>query len=368
MARIKTKFIGVYYRNCTTNNKPDKTYYIRYKDNFGKTQEVKIGKYSEGVRENYCNLKRNEILTKLRLGEEPPAATKWKKKDRVKLDDLAKEYFLTRKDGTSKQSDIRTYNKHLSGYFENMEIITRKDINKFIKILKAKDNGRGDTLSDKTINNILTILSAIVKFALKEELIKNDITPFIKKFKIDNTRERFLSKSEIKRLYDRLQEEDDNQIFVFVKIALNTGARAGTIINIKKKDIDFVHGFITLKDYKNNTTYKAFLTDSLKDILSEYTKSIKNDENIFKYTKDGISGKISKILNELFNKGLNKNDSKNRVVVHTLRHTFASHLAIAGTPIYTIQKLMNHKDIKMTLRYAKLAPDSGKESVEKLGF
>ncbi len=73
-------------------------------------------------------------------------------------------------------------------------------------------------------------------------------------------------------------------------------------------------------------------------------------------------------MNELFNKNIRADDRKNRVVIHTLRHTFASHLAINGTPIYTIQKLMNHKDIKMTLRYAKLSPDSGKEAVEKLGF
>ena len=76
--------------------------------------------------------------------------------------------------------------------------------------------------------------------------------------------------------------------------------------------------------------------------------------------------KLRKILNELFNKGLDEDDRKNRVVIHTLRHTFASHLAIKGVPILTIQKLMNHKDIKMTLRYAKLAPDSGKEAIQNL--
>jgi site-specific recombinase XerD len=45
---------------------------------------------------------------------------------------------------------------------------------------------------------------------------------------------------------------------------------------------------------------------------------------------------------------------------------FASHLAINGTPIFTIQKLMNHRDISMTMRYAKLAPDSGRETIENL--
>ncbi|MDO8454946.1 MAG: tyrosine-type recombinase/integrase [Sulfurimonas sp.] len=61
-------------------------------------------------------------------------------------------------------------------------------------------------------------------------------------------------------------------------------------------------------------------------------------------------------------------DRKNRVVVHSLRHTFASHLAINETPILTIQKLMNHQDIKSTMRYAKLSSDSGRNSVKNLGF
>ena len=79
-----------------------------------------------------------------------------------------------------------------------------------------------------------------------------------------------------------------------------------------------------------------------------------------------ISKKLLPILNQLFNLELLKNDIQNRAVIHTLRHTFASHLAINGTPIFTIQKLMNHRDINMTLRYAKLAPESGREFVNEL--
>jgi site-specific recombinase XerD len=53
-------------------------------------------------------------------------------------------------------------------------------------------------------------------------------------------------------------------------------------------------------------------------------------------------------------------------VIHTLRHAFASHLAIKGVPIFTIMKLLDHKDIKDTLRYAKLAHDNGLEAVKEL--
>ncbi|WP_330848527.1 tyrosine-type recombinase/integrase [Aliarcobacter butzleri] len=70
----------------------------------------------------------------------------------------------------------------------------------------------------------------------------------------------------------------------------------------------------------------------------------------------------------MLEKRINSLKQNDKIVFHSLRHTFASHLAINGTPIFTIQKLMNHKDIRMTLRYAKLSPDSRREAVINLGL
>ena len=113
------------------------------------------------------------------------------------------------------------------------------------------------------------------------------------------------------------------------------------------------------------------MNDGLKEELKTLSKDMKpTDYIIGKRSKalstNALSNVLRPILNKLFNVGLDRDDRKNRAVIHTLRHTFASHLAINSTPIFTIQKLMNHKDIKMTMRYAKLAPDSGLEMVKEL--
>lgn len=79
-----------------------------------------------------------------------------------------------------------------------------------------------------------------------------------------------------------------------------------------------------------------------------------------------IARHLQIILNKLFNDGIDPKNTKERIVIHSLRHTFASHLAVGITPIYVIQKLMNHADIEMTMRYAKLSPDSGTENVRSL--
>ncbi len=65
-----------------------------------------------------------------------------------------------------------------------------------------------------------------------------------------------------------------------------------------------------------------------------------------------------------FNKGIT--DNRQKVSFHTLRHTFASWLAIQGTSLYEIKELMGHKSIEMTERYAHLMPNVKLKAVNKL--
>ncbi len=145
-------------------------------------------------------------------------------------------------------------------------------------------------------------------------------------------------------------------------------------MHIQKKDIDLDNRTVNLNNLKTKRRYTGFLQDELVEILKEYLPTLKANDYVV--TQKGLQEKkaehkqihrrLKPILDRLFNKGLKADDITNRVVIHSLRHTFASHLAINGTPIFTIQKLLDHSDIKQTLRYAKLAPDSGKNAVKGL--
>jgi integrase len=59
-------------------------------------------------------------------------------------------------------------------------------------------------------------------------------------------------------------------------------------------------------------------------------------------------------------------DQRKKVCFHTLRHTFASRLAMAGVPLYTIKEAMGHHTIAMTERYAHLMPDTLREAMQVL--
>lgn len=361
--RIPTNEEGIFYKSIINENgkEIDKTYIIRYREN--DTDKLKtIGKYSQGIRINYCKQIRNEILMKLRLGEEPPTVAKKKKKDSAKLDDFAEIYF---KEKEMEVKDIekikKSYINHIKPFIGHRAVdeITSDDIKEIQKIKRK-------VLAERTINALIQIIGAIYNIAIQKEIFKgnNPVNKNVKRVNVDNRRERYLTLEEINLLLNEVRHEE--YLYTFVQLALQTGGRLGTILSIKKKDIKLESNTVQLKDHKNNSTYLGFYNDELKYLLKKRIEKLNANDFIIDRGEQVIKDRLTKIYNKYFNVGLANDDRKNRVVTHTLRHTFASHLAIKGTPIYTIQKLMNHKDITMTLRYAKLAPDSGKEMVLNL--
>ncbi len=363
MSRIKTNLIGVYFRNTTTNSKSDKTYYITYKDIDNKTKELKIGKFSEGVREAYCNQKRNEIITKQRLGEEPPAIASKKRFSKDNSIEKLFNYYYEHKKLHNKhiEADKAAFENHLKDVFGDIPVekLTREDVIGF-------QSKKIESCAAKTVNNLTGQLSTIIEYAIQNTRIKNieNIVKRVKSLKVDNNREQYLNLKEIEVLYKSV--EDDQELYIFTKMLLNTGARLQGVYNITYKDVEFSNNIVTIKDFKFDDTYKTFISDSLASLLTHRFET--NDNQLFKRSQVQLQKLLAKKLNDLFNTKIDKNDRKNRIVVHTLRHTFASHLAINGTPIFTIQRLMNHKDINSTMRYAKLSKESGRESIESLGF
>jgi integrase len=370
MARIKSKKYNGVYLNHLANK--DVSYSIVYKDEYGKTVRFTVGKKSEGITEVYAYNKRNEFVNKVRLGEDPLAHKK--KKKIITLDQVANDHYEAKELHNRNNRQARAnYKNHIQPVLGHRAIdsITRKDVEKFQQLISKKVSRSKKVLSKKTVNLILGELGVILSYAVDYEIIVSNPVHKVRRLKVDNARERFLDTDEIKLLLNEVK--DIPKLYIFILIALTTGARSGAIHLLRKKDIDLHNQIITLKDEKSQSTYKAFLEN--KELISIFQKllpKLKSDDVIMEYlfnskhSKNLTERQLRPIFHELFNKELDKNDLKNRVVIHTLRHTFASNLAMNGTPIYTIQKLMNHKDINMTLRYAKLAPESGRDAVRQL--
>lgn len=367
--RIPTNSEGIFYKQIVSEEgkEIDKIYGIRYREN-GKDKLFTVGKHSAGIRINYCKQQRNAIMNKIMIGEETPLEKR--KKQLISVDSIALKYFDGLKFHSSDITikDIKSvYNNHLKDFVGSEDILSLQldDLEK-IQQIKIKK------YAPQTVNQIIELLSTIFNFGLKKQLYKGSNPSFgIKPFRVDNQRERYLSVDDIKSLYEKIK--DNPMLNIFTRLALTTGSRLDGILSLQKKDIDLQNNSITLYDLKNKETYKGFLSKDVKDILTDiFPKLTANsfivslEDGKTQLSKRQVQCRLKPILDDLFNKELEINDRKHRVVIHSLRHTFASHLAINGTPIFTVQKLMNHKDIKMTMRYAKLAPDSGLNQVQSL--
>lgn len=274
--------------------------------------------------------------------------------------DLAEQYFQYKSIyNKSIKNDISRYNNHIADHLDNIKIdfIKRADIEEIqIKLINKN-------LSNKTVNHITTLISTMLEYAVDRELLTHNPAKLIRKLRVNNDRERFLTVAEIRTLIDHFKDEYEPNLFI--KLSLSTGARLNSVVELKRKHINYDNKTVLLHDYKSESTYTAFLNAMALESLNEL-RDLRPEQNIFSLKYDYLQKRVQKAMNELFNQGLDKNDRINRVVVHTLRHTFASHLAINGTPIAILQRLMNHKTIAMTMRYAKLLPDTGRDYVEKL--
>lgn len=362
------KFTGVYYRLLEDKSK---TFFITYKDPItNKPKKLTIGNSKQGINEAYAHNKRSEIISKLRFGDDPNIPILKSKKTQTTLDDLANNYFtdlLSQRDNKSTKSAKAKYFGHISPTLgiEPYSQLGKDHAKKLQKTL------RGKGYANQTINGILELLSRVINYNLKNDFITGSNPLFgFKKLKVDGVRNRYLTKEEINSLFEKTKE--DKVLHLFTLLALTTGARLNGILTIQKKDVDLKKMSIKIHDHKSDDVYSSGIHAKTYDLLEETIKELDNSDYVISYdgakiTDDKrIQRKLKPIFDKLFNQGLDPKDSINRVVVHTLRHTFASLLAINDTSIYKIMKYMNHKDIKMTMRYAKLAPNSMQDDINNL--
>lgn len=375
--RHATQFLGVYQRQAErVIGQPDVVFDISYKKN-GKKIWEKVGWKSQGYSADLARQVRNERIIAIQHGEELPQ----EKKAAITFEKLAEKYLKWSSENKSRDGidDKSRYDNHLKHRFDNKNLdeISIFDLEK-MKLEMSKAD-----YSPKTISHCLGLIRAMFNKAIDWNLYNGNI-PIKKKRpgekkgimpEIQNARDRFLSIKEAELLLNELKrnhqikkeykELKDPQLHDIALISLHTGARASEIFNLKGYDADFNNQLIVLRDTKNTETRYAPMTSAVKKILNRRLPENLND--YFFKDKDGqkikeISNAFQRIVDDLgFNDGVT--DRRQKVVFHTCRHTFASWLAIQGTPIYTIAKLMGHKSIAMSERYAHLSPEHKKQAV-----
>ena len=356
------KYQGVYYRKKKDG---DITYYFTFQDENKKTKTQKVGLKSQCIDEAYVYELRMKTILNLKNGDLPPKLLRNNKKYKISVDEMADFYFTTHIT-VSTDKRRRQYNYRLKDVFGEMSIynVSEKHIEDFKnKILNE--------ISEQTTIVYLELLGTLFNYYAKQKNIKlHNPVLFTKKPRIDNVRERFLSKEEIQLVYDEVGENLPMKLFLSLSLA--TAGRKSTILNYAVKDVDLAHKMINSYDFKNKSTYKSFLDEQsielIKIRMSQATSP--NDKLIYRNGLKDLERWISRgykiIFDNLFNMGLSISDRKNRVVIHTLRHTCLSTLGMKGCNEFLIKKISNHKSSSMVNRYVKLSEDTGRKEIDTL--
>jgi integrase len=222
---------------------------------------------------------------------------------------------------------------------------------------KIKKSMADAGLSPRTAEYALATIRQVFNYAKRNGLFKGDNpVSSVKIPRSDNKRLRFLTLTEARELLTALRARNKT-LYDMVLLSLHSGLRAGEIRALRWADVNLERKTMTLKDTKSGRTRMAFLTADCFSMLKERDR--KSPEDFVFHGREGkMLAEISRIFTEVvdnlgFNEGIT--DRRQKVVFHTLRHTYASWLVEHGVDLYTVKELLGHCTIGVTERYAHIA-------------
>jgi len=338
-------------------------WWIRYSDQYGHIHREKVGPKSL-AQKAYEKRK-----TDIREGKFFPETLRQRRD--ILFKDMATLYLEehSKVNKRSYDSDRHVMERLKQAFGERaLSEITTEDVerlkNRLVKEGTVKKSmEKSKPLSVATVNRHLALLSGVFNVARiwKKTKAENPVKG-VKKFKENNERVRYLTEEEEQALKKKVPEE----YWPFVEVALHTGMRRGEQFNLRWREVNFHSRTITIPRSKSGETRFVRMNDRAMEILRGSPGRLKS-----KWVFPSETGETQLDANNFINRVLNPALAAAKVKYfrwHELRHTFASRLTMAGVDLRTLQELMGHKTIKMTLRYSHLSPTHTLEAVNKLCF
>lgn len=342
MKLTPTRFNGVYYRESKSklfNKKPDKCFYIKYYKNKRQIQEA-IGWLSLGYNAQIAHKIRIERLEDTSL-----------KVVKLSFNEAFFKFFEWSKlNKKSWKTDLARYKLHIEPHFGKMLLtdITSDKINTFILGFKIKRKKDGAYYAPQTVKHIYNLIRRVFNFVKKLGFFTGDNpVTLVELEKFDNSRVAHLTRDELFRLINvcdsrEIMSANDGAL---IKFAIYTGLRKSELFALKWDSVDIEHKIITLYDTKGKKNQSLLISDMAVEALSEIPNS---DVYVFPSVRGGKRNNITK----LWRRAKQAANIRSEIVFHDIRHTFGTMAVTAGVPVDVLQKMMTHKDIRTTQRYA----------------
>ena len=329
-------------------NKNGTTYYIQYYFK-GKRYRDKVGKNFESAQ-----MRLGEIVRKIETGQ----FSLYSDSPLSSLINHFRESLQAEPHSESYQMRLGYIFNHFGRYFKAMRIKSVNQVDYPLLDNYVTRRINSDGISGKTANMEIDLFKRLFEFGVKHRYLMESPAKDLKRKKVKRTKPRYFSEVEIELLL-----ENAGHYEAFFMVLLHTGLRASDAGNLRWSDIDLDKGFIRVTTKKTDESIVIPINDTLEKYLLDYgTETTKLFPEL---DSDSKRQKVRKHIQKVL-KGAEY--SYKRVGCHTFRHTFASHLAIAGASIYDISKLLGHKSIMMTQVYAHLSDNATRRAVDLINF
>lgn len=370
-------FPGVRTKECIRNNKKDIYFSIRYTRN-GKQYEESIGYKSEGFTAAQAYEILSELKRDIKTGKALSLREKTEQREQEKIaneaanmtfSELFEEYYQPHIQNKDKKStydrEIHLYKKWLKPVLGGVKLNLISRIS-LIRLLQPMEKKR---LSNRSKNYAIALTRQVFNFAIRNELFAGDnpAAKFDELKKEDNRRIKFLSEEELSNLLEELKKHSYS-VYLMALISADCGLRAGEIFKLTWADVSLEEKMLFLRDTKNGKNRFAYMTDRVAEEFSKL-KQGEGNEFVFQSKTGGKIDHVSRTFERAVKAlGLNDGitDRRQKVVFHSLRHTFASRLVQKRVSLYEVKELLGHSDIAMTQRYSHLANETLREAVSKL--
>jgi len=211
-----------------------------------------------------------------------------------------------------------------------------------------------------TKQNYFNLIKRMLNRAVGWELIEFNPIAKMKAPKVPKSFSYF-NKDEVKSLIENAEEPLKTGIIMLAY----TGMRSGELLHLRYRDVDLNAGNIRIWPYseftpKGKRPRTIPISPELRPLLKRLLKGKKSNEFVYHPFEHPL--RLTKRFGQLIKKlGF-------RGSLHDLRHTFASHLAMAGVPIMTIKELLGHSNIGTTNIYTHFIPNQNQDEIQKLKF
>jgi integrase/recombinase XerD len=254
------------------------------------------------------------------------------------------------------------YLKQFFSWLESLQInqleqVTPKNIIEYQSIIKTQKNVRTkENLSKETVYNRLRNIQSFFGYALELGKLKTNPASSFKFYLPKEQTERIIfTQNQIQELYKNCENEQEKMI---LNIAYGCGLRVGEMVKLNKKDIDLQENRLIVESGKNNKRRIVPITNQIVIELTAYLKSSQlSNKPIFLNIENRRMQKwsfnlILKKLIEKTNLGKQfKQAELNKIGMHTLRHSIATHLLENGMKLEQVQTFLGHSNLETTQIY-----------------